>query len=291
MQGQELEHDWHYRLRGDPAPWLLDAADNPSVYFWFQRDIVGRPEDAPALVAAREAILYSTPVQELLAAQNEDGSWEDPASLDLPRYRATLWSLALLAELGVPRASRRARAACEWVLQNHLNAAGDFAGLRDPSLAGLLVRALLYFNYLDDARLARARERLAAGARAGNVFALWVLAETPEEKHSPMARQAIEPGVKRILDGLARGMFPTLGTFPSFDARDALLALRVLTLLGRAKDRRTDAVVAKIWEQQGEGARWSLQASYNGMLAARVEDAGVPSKWATLNVLRVVIGR
>src|SRR5512142_3134817 len=129
--------DWRYRLRGDPAAWLLDYADNPSVCFWFQRDIVGRPEDSPSLQAMREQILFSKPVQDVFAAQDESGFWESPLSLDLPRYRATLWSLALLAELGIPRASRHARAACEFVLQNHLNEDGAFTGLRLIDYAGL----------------------------------------------------------------------------------------------------------------------------------------------------------
>ncbi len=93
-----MSQDWRFRLKGDPTRWLLDEADNPSVYYWFQRDIVGRPENAPALLEARDKILFSAPAQELFAAQNELGFWENPDSLDVPRYRATLWSLALLAE-------------------------------------------------------------------------------------------------------------------------------------------------------------------------------------------------
>lgn len=275
--------DWQYRLRGDPAAWLLDYADSPSVYFWFQHDIVGRPEDSPALQEARERILYSTPIQQAFIVQDEAGFWESPTSLDLPLYRATLWTLSLLAQLGVPRTSRRANAACEFVIQNHLNEDAAFTGLDGPSRAGLLVRSLLYFKR-DDPRLERALDELASSASAGNIFALWALVERRDPRH----RVPVEEGAERLLNRLARGEFRNWAVFPSFDEDDALLALRVLSDIGRAGDRRAIDAIEEIWARQNEGARWILDKSYNGMLVTTLEEAGQPSKWATLNVLRVV---
>lgn len=277
--------DWRYRLIGDPAAWLLDAADNPSVYFWFQRDIVGRPEDAPAMIEARGQIVYSRPVQELFSAQDPFGYWKSPTSLDLPRYQATMWSLALLAELGIPRTSRRAHAACEFVLQNHVNSDGAFTGLREFDFAGLALRSLVYFKR-GDPRLTPLIERLRPAAATGNVLALWALAEAGLANHA-----SVNDGADKLLDGLAENRFFNLGTFPSFDINDALLALRVLTLLGRGNDPRTEDVIERMWEKQAEGGRWNLDRSYNGMLGTEVEAAGVPSKWATLNVLRVATRR
>lgn len=275
--------DWRYRLRGDPAAWLLDYTDNPSVYFWFQRDIVGRPEDAPALQEARDRILYSTPVQEIFAAQDAAGFWDSPTSLDLPLYRATLWSLALLAELGVPRASRRANAACEFIIQNHLNEDGAFTGLRDLSYTGLLLCTLLYFKGRDG-RLERALDRLAPTAAGGNVFALWALTENRDTRH----KNAVDQGADHLLDAVGHGALRTFGAFPLFDSDDILLALRVLGDIGRASDPRAGGAIEEIWKRQNEGARWSLEKSYDGTLATKMEKSGRPSKWATLNVLRVV---
>ncbi len=277
-----MNPDWRSRLRGDPAQWLLDSEDNPSIYFWFQRDIVGRPEDAATLMQAREQILYSAPVQEIFAAQNDLGYWDNPESLEEPRHRATLWSLALLAELGIPRNSRRARAACEFVLQNHLRENGKF-DLSDDQLSGLLVRALVYFDR-EDPRVKRALECILPDAEQGNIFALWALVDSFDSMFLP----AIERGAEAVLDALARDAFTIFGAFPSFDRFDALLALRVLTQLNRASDERANGIVEKVWVRQGEGARWALEKSYHGSVAAHLEEAGVPSKWATLNVLRVV---
>jgi hypothetical protein len=287
-----LSTDWRNRLRGDPAAWLLDYSDNPSIYFWFQRDVVGRPEDSPALIQARALILYSAPVQQILAAQDEGGFWDNPDSLTEPRGRATLWPLALLAELGAPRASRRARTACEFIVQNHFAANGKFVGLDDQAWAGLLLRTLLYFNYHDDPRVARAIDALVRSVPASPpgaaMYAVWALAEMPDSHRSPVVLGAITQGTEIILNALARNALPTLGVFPPFDDNDALLALRVLSLVDRANDPRTNRVIEKIWKRQGEGARWQLEKSYNGQIAVQLEDVGVPSKWATLNVLRVV---
>ncbi|MBI3914205.1 MAG: hypothetical protein HY327_08485 [Chloroflexi bacterium] len=313
--------DWRTRLRGDPGNWLLDAADNPSVYFWFQRDIVGRPADSLALVEAREKIVFSDAVQKIFAAQNAGGYWEHPDQLDAPRYRATLWSLALLAELGVSPQSRRARAACEFVLQNHLQSNGALSGLKDETNAGLLVRALNYF-LPGDARLKPAYESLrtrtlapparagvnaessglenpresaftfaphaSAGARVPEIFALWAIAEMPAEWRTREFHMAVDAGAENILDALARGDYPVFGAFPSFEPRNALLALRVLAMIGKTVDTRAAAVIEKIWERQGESARWRLEKSFNEEMFAAFEPAGVPSKWATLAVLRIV---
>ncbi len=275
---------WRYRLRGDPAAWLLDEADNPSVYFWFQRDIVGRPEDSPALIAARERILYSPAVQEIFGAQDADGYWESPASLDLPRYRSTLWALATLAELGLARTSRRARLACEMVIQGHLNDDGAFTGLRDQGRAGLLVRTLAYFNR-DDPRLAPAYARLVPEAKAGKVYAAWALAEAPHPERDPLIAETAES----LLRAIASGTFRTVGAFPPFDPTDLLLAVRVVMLLGHLDDPRAVQAVEAIWARQQEGARWSLDTSYRGeVIGDGLEPAGALSKWATLAALRVL---
>lgn len=156
---------WKKYLRHDPTRWLLETND-PSILLWYQLDIAHRPEDAPGVIAARERVLYSEPVQAIFAAQDAWGFWDNAEKLASPQYTATLWNLALLAELGIPRASRRARNACEFILQNFLTAEDAFAGLNEME-TGYLLRAFGYFNYAADprtrrvARAQRARANLA----------------------------------------------------------------------------------------------------------------------------------
>ena len=99
---------WRTYLRQDPTRFLLDADANPSVYLWYLIDLAHRPENSVAVSGARERVLYSPPVQHIFAAQQREGYWATPDSLAKPYYRATLWNLAHLAELGIPRDSRRA---------------------------------------------------------------------------------------------------------------------------------------------------------------------------------------
>lgn len=271
-----MSADWRHRLRGDPARWLLDSDDNPSAAFWFMRDIVGRPEEAAALEQVRDKVLFSQPVQAIFAAQNELGYWDNPDRLDEPKHRSTLWTLALLTELGIPRTSRRARAACEFALEN-LN-------LTDNSFLGLLAHSLLYFNYRNDSRLVPILNSIESDATHGNIFALWAFADAADEKYSA----TLSEGAEHILNRLAHGEFKTFGAFPSFDADDALLVLRLLAQLNRLSDDRARETLEQVWARQGEGARWALEKSYADTVAARFEIAQEPSKWATLNVLRVI---
>ena len=274
--------DWRYRLQGDPAAWLLDADDNPSIYFWFQRDVVGRPEDAPALVQARERIVYSTPVQELFATQDPAGFWATSESLDAPRHTATLWSLALLAELGAPRGSRRAHAACEYIFQNIAHSNGTVQNAVDPIYEGLMVRALGYFNR-GDPRLAPMLRQIIASASQGDVFSLWALAENFHSEFLP----AMERGVDRLFEAMLGGC-ATYGTFPPFDPKDNLLGLRTIALIGKIKQPRWNPVLERVWERQREGGRWSLDKRCKPTLAPSLWHGDSDEKWATLNALRVL---
>lgn len=279
------QSDWRYRLKGDPASWLLDDSDNPSIFFWFLRDIVGRPEESPALIRAQEQILYSHPVQAIFALQDPMGFWESPNSLDLPRYSATLWMLALLAELGISRTSRRASLACGFVLQNHVNSDGAFIGLRDTSSTGLLARTLVYFKR-GDSRLVPILDRLEPSASQGNVYALWALAESRREKY----RGSVGEGKEKLAEEIARGGFTVFGAFPPFESKDLILALRILKAVGGTGDQRILTALERIWENQKDGARWSLEMDFNGLLPLVLDSARMPGKWATLNVLRAVGG-
>ncbi len=284
----EIER-WRKYLRRDPTRFLLDEEANPSVYLWYLIDVVHRPEDATAVVQARERVLYSRPVPEIFAAQQPEGFWENAESLAEPRYRATLWNLALLAELGVPRDSRRARSACEFALQNFLDPAGHFVGL-DSVEAAHVVRALAYFNPAGDERVRRAAAPLAAQAARDpvsdevRVTALQALA-LPSSSDDPQ-RAAI---LNRLLDSLAaRAEFGPI-TFPPFDPSDPLFILRVLGEHGAARDPRAARLVEFVMQKQNELGQWPLEKSLSGKLWTRVEEESPASRWATLNAVRVVV--
>ncbi len=321
---------WKKYLRYDPTRWLLETND-PSLLLWYQLDIADRPEDAPRVMETRERVLYSEPVQTIFAAQNAMGFWGEPENLSQPHYTATLWNLALLAELGIPRASRRARNACEFVLQNFLTEDGTFAELNAME-SGYLLRAFGYFNYANDARVLRAartlRERVDsytarvtalwgwrafvhdreiedatrenvervlneartgnAAARTGNAAAMERNAAARTGNAAAMERNAA--AMERnaaALTGNAAASVPY--TFPQFEPRDELFVLRVVSEYDRVNDARLAPLMDALVSKQNERAQWTLERDLNAQLVTPFERAGEPSRWITLNALRVVV--
>lgn len=283
---------WKQYLRYDPTRWLLET-DDPSIQLWYQLDIAHRPEDAAAVLETRERVLYSDAVQVIFRAQNEAGYWASPDALAEPEFTATLWNLALLAELGIPRSSRRARDACAFVLQNFLNEDGHFKGL-NAAESGYLLRALAYFR--PDTEVVRAALALEKQVRTAEdaLCALWgwrALTDTAEvaaEADLMLERVLNVLGVRNLEHLALETQYSPL-TFPQFDPEDPLFLLRVLAEYDRLQDPRAvplmDALVAK----QDERARWTLERDFNAQLLTPFERAGEPSRWITLNALRVIV--
>jgi len=75
--------------------------------------------------------------------------------------------------------------------------------------------------------------------------------------------------------------------FPLMYQTDVLEILAILTKLG-CRDKRmreaTDLVISK----QDDQGRWKLENTYNGRFQVDIEQKRKPSKWITLNALRVL---
>jgi hypothetical protein len=283
MVPPEIER-WKKYLRFDPSRWLL-ASDDPSIQLWYQLDIARRPEDAIGVMEVRERVLYSDTVQTLFAAQADLGYWGNPESLTQPYYRATAWSLALLTELGIPRSSRRARLGCEFALANFMYADGSFADANAVE-SGYLLRALGYFMARDRRVLNAAR---ALGERTDTADARFVALWSwrPFLGDAEIAGQADET-LERVLDESALASEEPW-TFPQFEPRDPLFRLRVLAEYDRVTDSRVSSPVEQFIAKQDAQARWTLERDLNRQLAVSLERAGEPSRWLTLNALRVIV--
>jgi hypothetical protein len=68
---------------------------------------------------------------------------------------------------------------------------------------------------------------------------------------------------------------------------DVLEILRILTTLGCKDERMQEAVDAVVARQDASG-RWKLADTFNGRFQVDIEAKGQPSKWITLNALRVL---
>lgn len=153
---------WSDRLKGDALPWLLDEED-PGPRFLAMRDVLGHPEDAPELRRARKAAHTRGPIAAVLAAMDPAGYWESPGPGYNPKYRSSVWSLVLLAQLGARlEDDRRLVTAATNILNHALAPGGQFTATGAPSgtvdcLQGNLLWALVEMGCSDD-RLQAAAE-------------------------------------------------------------------------------------------------------------------------------------
>jgi len=158
---------WGQLVRGDPLAWLLeDDIKNPGPRFFALRDLCDLPESHPEVAEARQAIMRYGPVQVILEAQEEEGYWVKPGPGYNPKYKATVWSVISLAQLGADPDDSRVRRGCDHILDNAIAKTGAFSMNGNPSgaiycLAGNLITALLDLCFHSDPRLERVIEWLA----------------------------------------------------------------------------------------------------------------------------------
>ncbi len=68
---------------------------------------------------------------------------------------------------------------------------------------------------------------------------------------------------------------------------DVLEILGILTRLGYRDERMQEAVDILVSKQDAAG-RWKLLDTFNGRFQVDIEEKGKPSKWITLNAIRVL---
>lgn len=136
------------RSWADPLAWLLEA-DAPGVRYLALRDLLGRPQDDLELRAVRRAAHADGPIAAILAQMDPAGFWVTPGPGYNPKYRSTVWSLIMLAELGASLdEDERIGRACDYVLAHALTPGGQFTASGTPAgtadcLQGNLSWALL----------------------------------------------------------------------------------------------------------------------------------------------------
>ncbi len=110
-----------------------------------------------------------TIIEKILIHQNPDGSFNNPERFYLDKYRGTVWTLILLAELDADKEDSQVKAACEFILNHSFDKeSGGFSveystkfkgGLPSkviPCLTGNMVFSLIKLGYLEDPRVQKA---------------------------------------------------------------------------------------------------------------------------------------
>jgi len=149
------------RLNADPLPWLLELdQDSPGVPYFALRDLLGRSEDDPEVRRARADNMSLGPIPIILEAQHPEGYWVRPGGGYTPSYRATVWQIIFLAELGADPSDERVQRGCEYYLSHSIAANGALAMNKPPvpssvvhCFNGDLLYALLRLGYAHDPRV------------------------------------------------------------------------------------------------------------------------------------------
>lgn len=193
-----------------------------------------------------------------------------------------------------------------------------------PCLTGNMVYTLIRLGYLLDQRVQKAIDWITTYQRfddciveppvgwpysisngcwgkhschMGVVKALKAMAEIPVDQRNRKVNATIDKAVEYLLKHhiykrshhltkIAKPGWLRLG-FPLMYQDDILEILEVLTRLGYRDKRMQDAVDILLSKQDEQG-RWKLENTYNGRFQVNIEKKGEPSKWITLNALKVL---
>ena len=124
---------WSFQLKADPLPWLLEPGD-PGVRYLALRDLVHRPPNHPELQSACQEAHQEGPISFILEQMDEDGYWVKPGPGYNPKYRSSVWTLILLAQLGASAEyDERISHACSYYLDQALTDSGQFTMTGAPS--------------------------------------------------------------------------------------------------------------------------------------------------------------
>ncbi len=295
-----------FPLKGDALPWLLEP-ENPSIRYWTLIDILERPASNPEVQEARAAIAHQQLVRELFALQHPEGYWGDDETKPYTAQGAVT-ALTLLHMLGVTP-DKRTAAGCDSFLKFCQHEGGGFSlakRLRSgifPCTTGEHLPFLVYFGLRNDPRVQAAFEFLIEDmstddaldcGRYQHQICLWGaiatlngLAVLPARLRSTQSQRV----VKRLADALLDARYDFEGehkrwlTFGVPRGWDLLSALKALAAHGYARDARFARLLELMLSRQDDQGRWpcgSVSRTWP------IEKRNQPSKWITLDALRVV---
>jgi hypothetical protein len=301
--------------------WLLEA-ENPSARYLALCHLLGRDEQDEQVIAAREAIAGFHIVRDILDAQYPAGHWVKPDRGYSPKYKATIWQLIFMADLGMPRTPAIAHA-CEHVLQNAFHEGyGLFSAHKHstgvyPCLNGSLMRALAHFGYHKHPTIEMVIQALIDWVQAvgfacprnatqarnkdswqvclwGCVKVLRGIAALPGEKQTRDIRQIVDRGIALLrTHDLLHNQQPVLVEtdshwlqlgFPLGYHSDLLETLLALAEWDAIHGQ--DQAIRFILDKRGQDGRWRLEYTPTGTWAD-FGSVGQPNKWVTLRALVV----
>lgn len=275
-------------LRGDSLPWLLDE-QRPNLHWRALVELIGRPEDSPAVRRARGGANAAEPVASVIAELQPDGSWASDAAM-WSRYDGVGWRVVAAMQWGADPGDPRLHAGSERILETAEGEGGlEWSGRRTPA-PRLTARALEAMVALGWDGHARVQEWLA-----------WFEA-TPEWEHDAVAAVAVLKAcrgglrpklVERAVDGLdARlgdepGGIPASLGYPNLQRTDLAEVFAALAAAGIEWRPAWRHTLGELQRRQRGLGRWNRRAPVPSSLGAPEPDQ--PSRWITLEATRALL--
>jgi hypothetical protein len=295
---------WQNQLIGDSLSWVLEE-DSPGVRYLAMRDLLDMAQDQPELQAARNEAHTDGPISAILDEMDESGYWARPGPGYNPKYRSSVWSLILLAQLGASVSQGnmcwaltklgvdmpRLEKAFEWMART---VTGE--GLAPNSDRQAEVR--YYASQCGPTFACGSNNKLPCAW--GGVKVMLAFSELPTESRTSLIERAIDQGIDFLLSvDPAEADYPTGWTdkpsrnwwkfgFPVFYVTDLLQNVEALIKLGYGRDPRLVNSLELIRDKQDDHGRWSLDYNYIGKTWLDFGAKREPNKWVTLRALRVL---
>ena len=107
--------NWKDFVKEDTLNWLLED-ENPSVKYFTLVDLLKKPSNDSEVIDAKNNIMKIGVVPKILSKQNPGGYWGIEKDFYVrSKYKGTVWTLIILAEMGADGNNSDVKKACEFV--------------------------------------------------------------------------------------------------------------------------------------------------------------------------------
>lgn len=227
--------NWKSFLDSDILSWLLEP-ENPSVQYITLVDVLNTPKSDPEVKKTQKNIM-KTGIVPILLAKQKNGYWGKKEDFYIrSKYKGTVWTFLILAQLYADGTDERIRKTCEFILDHSQDRdtggfscrSGKKGGDHErvlPCLTGNMVWGLITFGLLHDERVQQGIDWICTYQRfddgtgrppegwpysyekcwgrhtcsMGVVKALKALAAIPEQNRSRPVKETIRKGVEYLL--------------------------------------------------------------------------------------------
>ena len=291
--------------------WLLEAK-TPSIKYLTLRRLVELPESDELVQAAQQDMKSHGPIPEILAEQDDDGSWG--GTVYSHKYTSSHWSMLLLTELAADTEDPRLKRGADFMLELKWKFVHKFLNEKTHGLTCFwanLLRYSWYCGLASDVRTEKAlslvvNDALNFGWRCeynheypcswGAARALGALAAIPVEQRSDEIKAAIQSGLAFLLEeyDLSKVNYPNPPgrmthtiwkhqNFPLFYQADILLVLRALLDLGKLDHPGAQNTLDWLEKRRTSEGRWPGSSPFRQRTWEALGDHEETNRWVSLH--------